>query len=31
MLLKEGSSSGEEAGGFFVGFMSLQKLPYAGK
>ena len=45
ILLKDGSSSGEEANlsrlpclsrakprdGFFVGFMSLQKLPYAGK
>jgi hypothetical protein len=28
---KDGSSSGEEASGFFVGFMSLQEPPYAGK
>ena len=28
---KDGSRSGEEASGFFVGFMSLQEPPYAGK
>jgi hypothetical protein len=31
ILLKDGSGSGEEASGFFVGFMSLQEPPYAGK